>query len=357
MTEISVRASADRYCNLLDAVKLVCALLVAAIHVPPLSSVNWILNFGVVNFVARIAVPFFFVSSAYFVFLKAYNRETDSIDKRVILKYVLRILRLYGIWSVVYLPFAYRNAAADMDFPHFILHYALRFLRGTSYGHLWYLGAVIYAYLILLALLSLRIKPRTIAGFSLTLYCLGVLTQSWYGLIEPLTHYPQFHSALLFLKSVFGTARNGLCEGLLFIVMGMLFAVRPFKLSVKRAVLFLALSFFLLCAEVFALAKLGWIREYDMYLGLIPTVFFLFYVSITVKLPDSPRYKKIRTLSSLIYFVHMIPAELLIAVPALRSLPGGSPSNYIFAVASACVLSFLIVRLSERFPRLRCLYK
>lgn len=357
MTEISVKASADRSHNLLDAVKLVCALLVAAIHVPPLSSVNWVLNFGIVNCAARVAVPFFFVSSSYFVFLKAYDSKTCAIDKRAVLKYVLRILRLYGIWSVVYLPFAYRNAAADMDFPHFILHYALKFLCGASYGHLWYLGAVIYAYLIFLALLSLRIKPRTIAGFSLTLYCLGVLTQSWYGLIEPLTHYPQVLSALLFLKSVFGTARNGLCEGLLFIMMGMFFAVRPFKLSVKRAVLFLALSFFLLCAEVFALAKLGWIREYDMYLGLIPTVFFMFYSSVTVELPDSPIYKKMRILSSLIYFVHMIPAELLIAVPALRSLPGGSPSNYIFAVASACVLSFLIVRLSEHFPRLRYLYK
>ncbi len=356
MTEISVRASADRYCNLLDAVKLVCALLVAAIHVPPLSSVNWVLNFGVVNCAARIAVPFFFVSSAYFVFLKAYNRETDSIDKRVILKYVLRILRLYAIWSVIYMPFAYINSGST-NFLKFSPYYALGFFRGTSYGHLWYLGAVIYAYLILLALLSLRIKPRTIAGFSLTLYCLGVLTQSWYGLIEPLTHYPQVHSALLFLKSVFGTARNGLCEGLLFIVMGMLFAVRPLKMTVKKSVMFLALYFILFGAEVFALTRLDWIREYDMYLGLIPTVFFLFYVSITVKLPDSPIYKKMRTLSSLIYYIHMIPAELLIKVPALRSLPGGSPSNYIFAVASACVLSFLIVRLSERFPRLRCLYK
>ncbi len=356
MTEISVRASADRYCNLLDAVKLVCALLVAAIHVPPLSSVNWVLNFGVVNCAARVAVPFFFVSSSYFVFLKAYDSKTCAIDKRAVLKYVLRILRLYAIWSVIYMPFAYINSGST-NFLKFSPYYALGFFCGTSYGHLWYLGAVIYAYLILLALLSLRIKPRTIAVFSLTLYCLGVLTQSWYGLIEPLTHYPQVHSALLFLKSVFGTARNGLCEGLLFIMIGMFFAVRPFKLSVKRAVLFLALSFFLLCAEVFALAKLGWIREYDMYIGLIPTVFFLFYVSITVKLPDSPIYKKIRTLSSLIYYIHMIPAELLITVPALRSLPGGSPSNYIFAVASACVLSFLIVRLSERFPRLRCLYK
>ena len=356
MTEISVRASADRYCNLLDAVKLVCALLVVAIHIPPLSGVNWILNFGVVNYVARIAVPFFFVSSAYFVFLKAYNRETDSIDKRVILQYVLRILRLYAIWSVIYMPFAYINSGST-NFLKFSPYYVLGFFRGTSYGHLWYLGAVIYAYLILLALLSLRIKPRTIAGFSLTLYCLGVFTQSWYGLIEPLTHYPQFHSALLFLKSVFGTARNGLCEGLLFIVMGMLFAVRPLKMTVKKSVMFLALYFILFGAEVFALTRLDWIREYDMYLGLIPTVFFLFYVSITVKLPDSPIYKKMRTLSSLIYYIHIIPAELLITVPALRSLPGGSPSNYIFAVASACVLSFLIVRLSERFPRLRCLYK
>ncbi len=356
MTEISVRASADRYYNLLDAVKLVCALLVAAIHVPPLSSVNWVLNFGVVNCAARIAVPFFFVSSAYFVFLKAYDSKTCAIDKRAVLKYVLRILRLYAIWSVIYMPFAYINSGST-NFLKFSPYYALGFFRGTSYGHLWYLGAVIYAYLILLALLSLRIKPRAIAGFSLTLYCLGVLTQSWYGLIEPLTHYPQVHSALLFLKSVFGTARNGLCEGLLFIVMGMLFAVRPLKMTVKKSVMFLALYFILFGAEVFALTRLDWIREYDMYIGLIPTVFFLFYVSITVKLPDSPIYKKIRTLSSLIYYIHMIPAELLMIVPALESLPGGGLANYAFTVVFSFISAFLIIKLSRLFPKIRCLYK
>ncbi len=356
MTENSVNQAVGKCSNLIDAVKLVCALLVVAIHIPPLSGVNWILNFGVVNFVARIAVPFFFVSSAYFVFLKAYNRETDSIDKRVILKYVLRILRLYAIWSVIYMPFAYINSGST-NFLKVSLYYALGFFRGTSYGHLWYLGAVIYAYLILLALLSLRIKPRTIAGFSLTLYCLGVLTQSWYGLIEPLTHYPQFHSALLFLKSVFGTARNGLCEGLLFIVMGMLFAVRPLKMTVKKSVMFLALYFILFGAEVFALTRLDWIREYDMYLGLIPTVFFLFYVSITVKLPDSPIYKKMRTLSSLIYYIHMIPAELLMIVPALESLPGGGLANYAFTVVFSFISAFLIIKLSRLFPKIRCLYK
>lgn len=254
------------------------------------------------------------------------------------------------------MPFAYINSGST-NFLKFSPYYALGFFRGTSYGHLWYLGAVIYAYLILLALLSLRIKPRAIAGFSLTLYCLGVLTQSWYGLIEPLTHYPQVHSALLFLKSVFGTARNGLCEGLLFIVMGMLFAVRPLKMTVKKSVMFLALYFILFGAEVFALTRLDWIREYDMYIGLIPTVFFLFYVSITVKLPDSPIYKKIRTLSSLIYYIHMIPAELLMIVPALESLPGGGLANYAFTVVFSFISAFLIIKLSRLFPKIRCLYK
>ena len=82
--------------NFIDIIKFLCAALVVTIHVPPLTSVNWMLNFAVVNFAARVAVPFFFISSSYFVFIKAY-KENGELDKSVIGAYVKRIIRLYII--------------------------------------------------------------------------------------------------------------------------------------------------------------------------------------------------------------------------------------------------------------------
>lgn len=82
--------------GLIDILKLLCAALVVAIHVPPFLDIHGLIDFAVVNYIARIAVPFFFVSSSYFLFTKAYDKVTGGIDKDVILKYALRIIREYA---------------------------------------------------------------------------------------------------------------------------------------------------------------------------------------------------------------------------------------------------------------------
>ena len=55
----------------IDAAKFICALLVVAVHCMPFgySEAFLIPNQIVRNYIARIAVPFFFVSSGYFYLL------------------------------------------------------------------------------------------------------------------------------------------------------------------------------------------------------------------------------------------------------------------------------------------------
>ena len=63
-----------------------------------------------------------------------------------------------------------------------------------------------------------------------------------------------------------------------------------------------------------------------------------------------------RTLSSLIYYLHMIPAEALLLIPVLRNLPGGSVASYVFVLTVTVVISLIIMKLSERFPVFRLLF-
>ena len=97
-----------------DIAKLFCAVLIVMIHVPPFGSANATPlaqtgNFFTRFYLGRIAVPFFFISAGFFLFRKTDPRNYDPAPCR---RYVLRILRLYGIWTVLYLPWIVRDARA-----------------------------------------------------------------------------------------------------------------------------------------------------------------------------------------------------------------------------------------------------
>ena len=77
----------------IDVVKLIMAFLVVAIHTEPFGA--WFILDKAFGIFTRLCVPFFFVASSYFFFLK----NGDPIH------YAKRLFLLYLIWSVIYLPF------------------------------------------------------------------------------------------------------------------------------------------------------------------------------------------------------------------------------------------------------------
>ena len=53
----------------LDLMKFICSILVVMIHITPFGEYEF-LNFAIHNYVARIAVPYFFVTSGFLLFRK-----------------------------------------------------------------------------------------------------------------------------------------------------------------------------------------------------------------------------------------------------------------------------------------------
>lgn len=78
-----------------DLIKFVLSLFVLAIHasVYPMGLFPWL----------RIAVPLFFMLSAYFVFSKLHSAPADQ-QKAILKNFVYRNLRLYLFWFVILLP-------------------------------------------------------------------------------------------------------------------------------------------------------------------------------------------------------------------------------------------------------------
>ena len=143
------------------------------IHVPPFGSANATPlaqagNFFLRFYLGRIAVPFFFISAGFFLFRKT---DPTAYDPTPCKQYILRILRLYGVWTVLYLPWVIRDARADgKTLLTGTVSFLRNFLLTGSYNHLWYLPALAVAVALVSWLYFLPALLRGTSGPKLVLF-------------------------------------------------------------------------------------------------------------------------------------------------------------------------------------------
>lgn len=270
--------------NCIDLVKFLCAILVVAIHVPvlnasvdsELSTVGIIVNLALSRAICRIAVPFFFVCSGFFLFKKM---PTGVLDIKRVKDYCFKMLRLFGMWSV------------------------LLFL-GDS-GHLWYLKATVVAVVFLSVCLYFNIKTKWLIVIACGLYTLGLLGDSYMGLIKPLVSKGIFIYIYATYDFIIGYSRNGIMMGFIFVLIGYLFAQYKIRLRIPIALTGLVISMLFMFAEAFLLEYNNIPNDNNMYIFLLPVAFFLFAFTSSLTLTDRPIYAKLRTVGVLVYFLHL----------------------------------------------------
>ena len=230
--ELHIEVKQAKYYNGIDLVKFLCAIMVFTIHIPPIqgdvSGFAKYLTFGLQHFLCRLAVPFYFVSSGFFLFKKMspYDLSTETIKS-----YCFKILRLLGIWHV------------------------LLFVGGT--GHLWYLGATVVAVTLLGVCFHFRIRFKYICILACLLYFVGLLGDSYHGIIAPLENITFFKYLFTGYESAFTTTRNGVFMGFVFVLMGAVFAWHHRNLQPRTSLIGLIVSMLCLSAEVFVLKYNG----------------------------------------------------------------------------------------------------
>ena len=195
--------------NGIDLIKFICAIMVFIIHIPPFqgetSPLMGYMNFGLQHFICRLAVPFYFVSSGFFLFRKMPLYEPNI---EIIKDYCFKILRLLGIWTV------------------------LLFIGGA--WHLWYLGAAVVAIILLSFCFHFRINLKYICAVAILLYIIGLLGDSYYGFAAPLADFTLFKYIFKGYEMAFSTTRNGVFMGFVFVLMGALFSQGKIKIKTKR---------------------------------------------------------------------------------------------------------------------------
>ena len=302
--------------NGVDLVKFLCAIMVFIIHIPPflgeVSGLEKYVNFGLQHFVCRLAVPFYFVSSGFFLFQKMPLYE---LDKERIQAYCFRILRLLGTW------------------------YVLLFIGGTA--HMWYLGATVIAIILLSLCLQFHIKLGYIYAIACGLYAMGLLGDSYYGIIAPLENISFFSLVSRVYRFAFATTRNGVFMGFIFILMGATLSHRKIRLKTRTLLIGFAVSMLLLGVEVFLLKYNNIPSEYNMYVFLLPATFFLFLLAVSAELKDRPVFKRLRNIGMIVYFSHLLVNKVtILAIRAMEKCCSVAIAQYQFVLSLLFTLMF-----------------
>ncbi|MCM1038239.1 MAG: acyltransferase [Ruminococcus sp.] len=289
----------------IDIMKFIMALFVVVLHTHPLSGIHDTLNIWSADIIGRVSVPFFFTVTG-FLLEKQIRQAGRGTGRRILAPYIRKLLILYGIWTAVYLPIIIYDkiVISETGLKYDLLAVVRDFFLVGSYAQLWYLPAAAVG-LIIVYFLRKYAGERGCAVIVFLLFCMGLLTQSYFGLLVKMVPLDGLLWKLMKLvKMAMVTCRNGIFFGSIFLYMGTWIAGKEMRIKSWSAALCLIASIALLGVEVFALEKAGYVRESDMYLMLLPAAFFLmlFAISFTVK-RDTVFFRK---MSMNIYFVHMI---------------------------------------------------
>ena len=288
----------------IDLVKFIMAILIVTIHAQPFTSVNENLNQIVVDCIARLAVPFFFISSGFLLFRKEGN-EWNHVKR-----YCLRMLKLYLIWTLIYLPLNLYECVVSkqMHLWDAVPDIARRTVLSGSYMQLWYFPAVIVAVLLVALCVRCKIKDGVMLLIGSILYILGLSYQAWYGYFIQLP-FMQMEKVAGIINGLFEmmiTTRNGVFFGFFFVVLGRLFAKGKIMLPFKGAVVGLIGCLLWGVGETRYLLKTRIAWERDMWMFLPFATLFLFAIACQIKpAVDSQRCKALRQAGVVIFLVHV----------------------------------------------------
>lgn len=319
----------------LDYFRIAAAFLIVAIHTSPLASFNADADFILTRIIARIAVPFFFMVSGYFI-LPQYLFD-KSANRRDLNRHNKKMAAIYIAAIITYLPVNFYAGqfsgmgAADM--------FRLLVFDGTFY-HLWYLPATILG-MTLVFFLSRRLTCKTLSGIVLILYVIGLLGDSYYGLIADKGWIRPFYDGMF---QIFTHTRNGIFFAPVFLVMG------AWMSRIRRHGFYFAffiISMSLMILEGLMLHHAGVQRHDSMYIMLVPCMFFLCRIIMSVNRKPA---RFLRIAATWIYLVHPLSIIVLRGAAKVVRLEWLLIDNSLIHYLAVCLLSAIFAIFMGKLP-------
>lgn len=308
----------------IDCFRFCAALLVIAGHTSPLTMFGSTGDFILTRVAARVAVPFFFMTSGFFL-ISHYAKDTKNL-----MRFMKHTCLIYGLAIVLYLPVNVYNGYFQMkEFAPNLVKDLL--FDGTLY-HLWYLPASMIGALIAWYLVR-RFDFQKAVIVSAGLYVVGLFGDSYYGLAQNIGGGESLYQLLFQLSD---HTRNGVFFAPIFFVLGGFIADSRRELDFVTSARGFGISFALMIGEALCLRYFRLQRHDSMYLFLLPCAYFLFQLILHVK---GRRRERLRTLSLLVYLLHPMVIILVRLFAKVFRLQNLLVENSIVHYVAVCLLS------------------
>lgn len=326
-----------------DIFKFFCAILVVAIHCKPFVNNFW-LDAGI-GLITRFAVPYFFLSSSYFLFSKL-QRVTQRSEKINIYKgYFFRLLRFYAIYFLMFRFFDVISSGKIKSF----LWYIKQFFLPTDGSSLWFVAALIYGTLIVFVM-TLTLDRKIVFAVSIFFLVVGYSLSTLLNVTKafPITQFLNEYAV-----SFIGV-QNGLFFAFPYVALGSLMAQKEYSKNYIKDGIAAVLFFAVLGIESIVAVVVLDAPYTFLWISALPMTYFVMKITLTVQIKTSQAFYYIRKTSTLIYVFHSILVKLIIRLFNELGISSFDSQNillFICTVAVSVGLAYMIVYLS-RFKKL-----
>ncbi|MFJ3331058.1 membrane-bound serine racemase VanT [Enterococcus sp. NPDC086594] len=324
----------------IEQFRVILAMMVVAIHCLPLHRLWPDGDILITLTLFRIAVPFFFMISGYYVFSDLATQNSYPARQRIWL-FIKKQLQVYLIATLLFLPLAWYSGILGLNMPLDTFIQTL-LVNGILY-HLWYFPAIITGGLLVMGLLT-RLSFKQVFFIAVGLYVVGLGGDSWSGLAAQTPITPLYS---LIFQLLDGT-RNGIFFAPLFLILGVLarrFAKKP---ASPHRYSYLMISLICLLLESYLLHHFTTPKHDSMYVFLPFVLLFLFPIIQQWQAPVI--WKQAGRLSLWLYLLH--PYTIAVTHFLSQKLPllQNNLINYFVVLGLTIGLIYGLFALQKLFP-------
>ncbi len=277
-----------------DVVKFVFCVCVIVMH----SNVRLPGVYWIEKLLFRLAVPFFFAASGFFLSNSCRVRGTGVAVKR----YCLRLLQLLAFFSVVWILQFWIDCAISKTGLADTLVQTIQHILFYPNNALWYIQASIVGALLLIPFLQ-RDRISAAIPVGLVFYTFALLCNNYYFLIENTAIRP----AIDWYFKVFLAPHNGVFIGILYLALGAFTERHTQKIPQRLIWILLAASYLVYTAEVLLVQRFASFTDdgafYVTQIVLVPLL-----LALLIRLPGNlnpDRTVQLRHLSTGMYLLHL----------------------------------------------------
>ncbi len=334
--------------GVIDILKLFFAVTIVALHTAALNDFSPAVGFTVYSLFSRIAVPFFFCASGFFLFSKL--EHAGEKQWNIIRKQATRILILYGIWTgLKFLYYLGRGILQKNGVMSLVGQYFSDLIRLND-GPYWYLQVLLIATILLGLLCNSKRKLYVTTGVFAVCYCFFMLLNYTATLQLPFPVFLKLQQFFAVREYIFKLIVGGL-----FCSIGgtVSYEIKQNNSSSpKRHFVFLGLGLLLLIAEIFVILYSGRtdLNRVSYFIALPLIAASLLKLALTADF--SVKHGKLyRNLSVLIYVTHYMIRGVVNPLVHISYFV-----YFLGCLAVSVLVSYLIIKLSEKYRVFGWLY-